>query len=82
MRTVEVVTRYGGRRHRAESGILALVTGHLFTLCRGTSAWTIESWEAVPDHPSLSPAQMRNLPECEECVRVAAQAEVVSRATQ
>lgn len=70
--TVEVVTRYGGHRHLAETGLPTRVTGWLLTLCRSTSAWTIKSWESVPDHPTLSPAQMRQLPLCEDCKTMAA----------
>ena len=68
MSTVEVITRYGGRRHLAEEALgLARPTRRLFTMCLGTSAWTIDSWVAIPDHPTLTPAEMAELPLCEQC---------------
>lgn len=68
---VEVVTRYGGRRHLAlAQGQLAAAgdAGRQRTLCMGTSSWTIASWAGEPDHPlGLTAEQMQRLPLCEGC---------------
>jgi hypothetical protein len=74
--TVVVVTRYGGHRHRARAPRgRPNYEGRLQTLCRSTSAWTLESWAAVPDHPlGLTPELMEQLPECERCLEIAQQA--------
>jgi hypothetical protein len=71
MNTVIVVTRYGGLRHLAEGG-QQQDDGRFLTLCRGTSSWTLTSWERFPDHPVLTPAEMKHLPICSMCVRLAA----------
>lgn len=65
--TVEVVTRYGGHRHRAR-GINPNDLGRHFTVCLGTSAWTLASWAHVVDHPhGLTTYMMAELPECPRC---------------
>lgn len=66
---VEVVTRYGGRRHLARRRIGDLVIRDRWhTVCRGTSAWTLESWAKTPDHPlGLTVDDMAALPACEAC---------------
>lgn len=63
----EVVTRYGGRTHLADYTLPYELKGRLHTKCRGTSAWTIASWEANPDHPLLTLDEIRQLPKCEAC---------------
>lgn len=70
MEYVEVVTRYGGHRHLARARIGNLrIRDRWTTLCRGTSAWTLESWERSPDHPlELSVDDMRALPPCDACL--------------
>lgn len=69
---VEVVTRYGGHRHLARARIGNLrIRDRWTTMCRGTSAWTLESWERSPDHPlELTVADMRELPICAACIVV------------
>lgn len=63
---VVVVTRYGGHRHLADSGLPS--SARHFTLCHGTSSWTLESWAHTPDHPlGLTVEAMRALPLCERC---------------
>ena len=64
---VEVVTRYGGHRHLA-LGNDPYAPGRHRTLCLGTSAWTLASWEYEPDHPlALTVEAMRELPMCPVC---------------
>jgi hypothetical protein len=70
MNTVIVVTRYGGYRHLADVS-RQQDDGGFLTLCRGTSAWTLNSWRRNPDHPYLRPTQMDALPVCELCVKIA-----------
>jgi hypothetical protein len=63
---VEVVTRYGGFRHLAR--LAPWPNTRHFTLCRGTSAWTLEEWRSLPDHPlGLTADQMAELPICVRC---------------
>lgn len=72
MDTVEVVTRYGAM-HLAKRPVwfssYAQKDRH-FTLCMGTSSWTIEGWEGVP-HPLLSHDEIVALEmNCEACKRI------------
>lgn len=70
MKTVEVVTRYG-KKHLAR-GNKFIDAGRYFTLCMGTSAWSVGSWEDYPDHPLLTIEQIRNLEmDCEKCKMLA-----------
>lgn len=64
----EVITRYGGWKHLAFTDPSALVGSRHYTRCRSTSAWTVESWEADPDHPFLSIDAIRHLPRCPDCM--------------
>lgn len=71
-----VVTRYGGHRHYSSANVRNTairlrggVDGRWRTLCRGTSAWTLESWAKIPDHPQgLTAEQMEQLPVCPDCI--------------
>jgi hypothetical protein len=73
--TVNVVTRYGtmhlARRPSWDSPYN--MRQRHYTLCSGTSAWTVESWEDHPDHPLLSIDQIRQLEmkclRCEQAVK-------------
>ncbi len=66
MANAVVVTRYGGVRHLALTD--DLYARH-FTNCRGTSSWTIDSWDSGPDHPMLLTAEdMLKLPFCKSCI--------------
>lgn len=67
--TVEVVTRYGGFRHLAQKSSIWDLQQRHFTLCMGTSSWTIEEWAKNPDHPlDLTAEDMKRLPLCPRCV--------------
>lgn len=67
MRFVRTVTRYGGHKHlaRDEGNPFA----RHFTVCAGTSSWTIQSWERRPDHPLLTIEQIKLLSHCPHCTR-------------
>lgn len=68
---VAVVTRYGTYRHLSRAGgTHAADMNRHFTTCRGTSSWTLESWRSHPDHPSLTPDQMLELPLCPMCIQI------------
>ena len=66
-RFVEVITLRGDLRHLAIDDLASRATGRLVTICRAAEAWTIEAWDAVPDHPHLTPEEMHDLPMCPEC---------------
>ena len=65
-----VVTRYGAK-HWADSTWFPGTNNPLdrhYTLCMGTSSWTIESWRRTPDHPlGLTADDMEKLPICTRC---------------
>lgn len=61
-----VVTRYGARRHLSDTDSADLHHRH-HTLCRGTSAWTLDAWQDSNDHPHLWLEELRSLPICEDC---------------
>lgn len=65
----KVVTRYGGHQHL---GVEPPRLGYdrWTTACLGTSAWTVESWEKVQDHPLLSIEQIKALPPCPRCMQI------------
>lgn len=69
MRLTPVVTRYGGHTHlgvREERD-----NDRHYTLCLGTSAWTLASWARVNDHPTLTFGMIQTLPECPKCLVLA-----------
>jgi hypothetical protein len=69
MEFIEVVTRYG-KKHLAR-GFDPSDTGRFFTLCMGTSSWTVASWENMPDHPLLTIEEIRALEmNCESCKKL------------
>jgi hypothetical protein len=70
MKTVIVVSRYGGLRHLADVS-RQWDDGRFLTLCGANSAWTINSWRRHPDHPFLTPTQMEALTICVTCVAAA-----------
>jgi hypothetical protein len=69
--TIEVVTRYG-TMHLAKDRAYAHLD-RFYTLCSGTSAWTVESWEEIQDHPLLTIEQIKQLEmkcvRCEQAVK-------------
>lgn len=72
---VEVYTRYGGRHlastHRDKSRYDAL--GRHFTLCYGTSSWTLESWDAdeADPHPLGKNFKRDDQELCRTCIAIA-----------
>jgi hypothetical protein len=69
--TIEVVTRYG-TMHLAKARSYAHLD-RFYTLCSGTSSWTVEAWENYPDHPLLTIEQIKQLEmkcvRCEQAVK-------------
>ena len=61
---VHVVTRYGGHKHLAEP---SRYDKRHFTLCMGTSSWTVPEWRRLPDHPLLTIDEIYALPLCPKC---------------
>jgi hypothetical protein len=74
MKYIEVVTRYGSKHlaHNPTWPSTYNMKGRHFTLCMGTSSWTVESWEEEPDHPLLTIEEIRALEmNCETCKKLA-----------
>lgn len=71
---IEVVNRYG-TKHLARMPSWPSsynLKDRQFSLCMGTSSWTVESWAETPDHPLLTQEQIEALEmNCDMCNRLA-----------